>query len=226
METKKSNKADLERKRSIFLGIGMVLSLSFVLLAFNWKTPVQKTSELSSEKWDVPDDFIMPLTKQEKKEIAPPVKTVIEFILVDDETEIDDPDLEIFNTEITDEGIDVNALINDRSKEEVNEDEIFHFVNEMPEFPGGIEALLNFISRAVNYPVVAQETGIQGKVYVSFIINADGKVSDAKVLRGVDTSLDKEALRVVNSMPVWKPGKQSGRAVRVSFNVPISFVLQ
>jgi protein TonB len=146
---------------------------------------------------------------------------------VDDASELDDPNLDIFNTEITDEGIDVNALINNRG-DEIDKEEIFeiHRVDEMPEFPGGMGALISYLGKTVDYPVIAQENGIQGKVYVAFVINSDGQVSDAKVIRGVDGSLDKEALRVVNGMPKWKPGKQSGRAVRVSFNVPISFVLQ
>jgi protein TonB len=169
----------------------------------------------------------MPLTKQEQKEPAPPLKYVPEFVLVDDASELDDPNLDIFNTEITDEGIDVNALINNRG-DEIDKEEIFeiHRVDEMPEFPGGMGALISYLGKTVDYPVIAQENGIQGKVYVAFVINSDGQVSDAKVIRGVDGSLDKEALRVVNGMPKWKPGKQSGRAVRVSFNVPISFVLQ
>ena len=226
METKKSQKADLERRRPILLSVGMVLSLSFVLFAFSWKTPVKKAVELNAVGWEVPDEFIIPSTK-EKKEFAPPVQIVLEFKLVDDNLEIDEPDLEIFNTEITDEGIDVNALINMRKDEKNDIDEkVYVFVDEMPEFPGGMGALLSFIGRTVKYPVVAQENGLQGKVYINFVINTDGFVSDARVVRGVDASLDKEALRVVNSLPKWKPGKQSGRAVRVSFNVPISFVLQ
>jgi len=226
METKKSNNADLEQKRSIFLTIGLVLSLGSVLLAFSWKTPVKKPVELTQAKWDVPDDFIMPLTTQEKKEVIKPLKFVPDIILVDNLTELDDPDLDLFNTEITSEGIDISALIDDRGKEVADENIVHQFVDEMPEFPGGMAALLVYLSRSVNYPVVAQENGIQGKVYVSFVVNADGQISDAKVIRGVDLSLDKEALRVVNGMPRWRAGKQSGRAVRVAFNVPISFVLQ
>jgi periplasmic protein TonB len=99
-------------------------------------------------------------------------------------------------------------------------------VDEMPEFPGGMEALLRYIAKAVDYPMVAQENGIQGKVYINFVVNTNGQVSDATVVRGVDPSLDKEALRVVNSMPLWQPGRQSGKAVRVAYHVPISFVLQ
>lgn len=227
METKKSKKADLESKRSLFFTIGLVLSLGFVLLSFSWKTPVQKSEVIGTIDWEAPTDIIIPMTKPEQKEIAPPVKTVMEFVLVDNETDIDDENLEIFDTEISDDAINIDDLMNLGEKDtEYDKEEIVLFPDEMPEFPGGMQALLKFISDAVEYPVVAQENGIQGKVYVNFVINANGQVSNASVLRGVDSSLDKEALRVVNSLPVWKPGKQSGRPVRVSFSVPISFVLQ
>jgi protein TonB len=96
----------------------------------------------------------------------------------------------------------------------------------MPDFPGGQLALRKFIAQAIKYPVIAQENGIQGKVFVNFVVAKDGTVTNAKIARGVDPSLDKEALRVVNSLPKWKPGKQGGKPVRVSYTVPINFVLQ
>ena len=103
---------------------------------------------------------------------------------------------------------------------------IFYVVEQMPQFPGGDMALKSFISKAVKYPVVAQKDGIQGKVYVSFVISKDGSVTDARIARSVDPSLDNEALRVINSLPKWKPGTQRGIPVNVSFTVPINFVLQ
>ena len=107
-----------------------------------------------------------------------------------------------------------------------DESEVFFIVEEMPEYPGGEAALRKFISEKILYPVIAQENGIQGTVYVSFVVSADGSVRNARIARGVDPVLDKEALRVVNSMPRWTPGKQRGKAVNVSYTVPISFVLQ
>ncbi|WP_339736907.1 energy transducer TonB [uncultured Sunxiuqinia sp.] len=226
METKKTKKADLESKRPLLLSIGMVLSLSLILLAFSWKTPVQEMDDFGQVQWDIPDDVIIPLTKPEKELLAPPVRTVMEFILVNDETEIEDEQLDIFDTEMTDEGIDVNALLEAHREDKFTDETVYFFVDEMPEFPGGMEALLRYIAKAVDYPMVAQENGIQGKVYINFVVNTNGQVSDATVVRGVDPSLDKEALRVVNSMPLWQPGRQSGKAVRVAYHVPISFVLQ
>jgi TonB family protein len=105
-------------------------------------------------------------------------------------------------------------------------EEIFFIVEEMPEYPGGETALRQFMATAVKYPDDAVTKGIQGKVYVTFVVSTDGSVANAKIARGVDPSLDTEALRVVNSLPKWKPGKQKGLAVNVSYTVPINFVLQ
>lgn len=104
--------------------------------------------------------------------------------------------------------------------------EVYFITEDMPEFPGGELALRKFIANSIKYPVVAIENGIQGKVYVSFVVGKDGKVADAKIARGVAPSLDKEAIRVVESLPTWKPGKVKGEAVDVEYTVPINFVLQ
>ena len=104
--------------------------------------------------------------------------------------------------------------------------EVFEVVEQMPSFPGGDKALLEYLSNNIKYPVVAQENGVQGRVVVSFVVEKDGSITDVKVVRSVDPSLDKEAARVVKSMPRWIPGKQNGSAVRVKYNVPVSFKLQ
>jgi periplasmic protein TonB len=99
-------------------------------------------------------------------------------------------------------------------------------VEEMPEFPGGEAALRNHIAKSIKYPQSAQENGIQGRVYVQFIVSADGSVRNATIARGVDPVLDQEALRVVRNLPIWIPGKQRGKTVDVSYTVPINFMLQ
>jgi protein TonB len=113
-----------------------------------------------------------------------------------------------------------------KAEEEEESAQVFFIVEDMPEFPGGEMALRAYIANAIKYPVIAQENGIQGKVYVTFVVGRDGKVTNATIARGVDPSIDKEALRVVNSLPTWKPGKQRGKPVNVSYTVPINFVLQ
>ena len=106
------------------------------------------------------------------------------------------------------------------------ENKVFDVVEQMPSFPGGSDALKQYLSNNVKYPVVAQENGVQGRVVVSFVVERDGSITDVKVVRSVDPSLDREASRVVSSMPKWIPGKQNGSPVRVKYNVPVSFKLQ
>ena len=117
-------------------------------------------------------------------------------------------------------------VFNPKENQNDKEEEIFLFVEQMPEFPGGEVALRQYLANAVKYPVIAQENGIQGKVYVTFVVGKDGSVSNASIARGVDPSIDKEALRVINTLPKWKPGKQRGKPVNVSYTVPINFQLQ
>ena len=228
MELKKSPKADLESKRNIFVQIGLVVSLGLCLLAFEWTTKVDQASSLGSVTQQEVEDEIIPITRQEevKPPPPPPPPKVVEVLnIVEDDTEIDD-ELEIEDTEADDQTvIDVAPVIQEEEEEEA-EGQVFFIVEDMPEFPGGELALRKFIANAVKYPVIAQENGIQGKVYVNFVVDKDGSVTSARIARGVDSSLDKEAIRVVNSLPKWKPGKQRGKAVRVSYTVPINFVLQ
>ena len=117
------------------------------------------------------------------------------------------------------------AVAQPEPKPEV-ENKVFDVVEQMPSFPGGQQALMDYLSNNVKYPVVAQENGVQGRVVVSFVVEKDGSITDVKVVKSVDPSLDKEAARVVKSMPRWIPGKQNGSAVRVKYNVPVSFRLQ
>jgi len=225
MEPKKSPKADLENKRNIFVQIGLVISLGVVLLAFSWTAKVKQTQSLGTISEQEVEDEVIPITRQAevKPPPPPPPPAVVEVLnIVDDDTEIED-ELEIEDTEADEETIvEVAPVV----EEEVVETQVFFIVEEMPEFPGGDLALRKYIAQSIKYPVIAQENGIQGKVYVNFVVNEKGQVTQARIARGVDKSLDKEALRVVNNLPRWKPGKQSGKPVKVSYTVPINFVLQ
>ena len=111
-------------------------------------------------------------------------------------------------------------------EEEVEEQQIFQVVEEMPEFPGGMAECMKFLAKNIKYPTIAQENGVQGRVIVQFVVNKDGTIVDPVVVRSVDPYLDKEALRVIKAMPKWKPGKQRGKAVRVKYTVPVTFRLQ
>jgi protein TonB len=228
MELKKSPKADLENKRSTFVQVGLVISLGLCLLAFNWTNRVEKAASLGTIAQQEVEDEIIPITRQEevKPPPPPPPPKVVEVLnIVDDKTDIDE-ELDIDDSEADDKTVIEVAPIIQQEEEQAEESQVFFIVEDMPEFPGGELALRKFIANAIKYPVIAQENGIQGKVYVNFVVDKDGSITAAKIARGVDPSLDKEALRVVNSLPKWKPGTQRGKPVKVSYTVPISFVLQ
>jgi periplasmic protein TonB len=226
MEIKKSPKADLESKKTVFMQIGLVVVLSLVLIAFEWTTMDVNINLSLQDQGEVVEEEIVPITLQEDiPPPPPPPPPVISDVLniVEDDVELD-LDLEILDTEMDQNTqIDFSAITFD---DEVRDSEIFMIVEEMPEFPGGDAALQRYLSTSIRYPVIAQENGIQGRVYIRFVINQNGEVTNAEILRGVDASVDREALRVVQAMPKWKPGRQRNRAVRVSYTVPINFVLQ
>ena len=116
------------------------------------------------------------------------------------------------------------VIAEEQPKEE--ETKVFDVVEQMPQFPGGQQALFEYLSKNIKYPVIAEENGVQGRVIVTFVVERDGSITDVKVVKSVDPSLDKEAQRVVKAMPHWIPGKQNGSAVRVKYTVPVTFRLQ
>lgn len=229
MEVKKAQKADLEKKRNTFFLIGLVVALGTTLVAFEWTTAPAKADSLGVIQSLEIEEEIIPITREAevKPPPPPPPPKVVEVLnIVDDDIEIED-ELLIEDSEADDETvIDIQPLFESKNEEEETVDEIFVIVEEIPEFPGGTRALYQFISSHVRYPVIAQENGIQGKVYVKFVVDEMGDVSNAEVLRPVEASLDKEALRVINSLPRFKPGKQRGKPVKVYYNAQITFQLQ
>lgn len=229
MNSKKSPKADLESKKNVFFMLGLVLALGVTLAAFEWTTKASKADSLGSIQTQAVEEEIIPITREQevKPPPPPPPPKVVEVLnIVDDNVKIQD-ELKIDDTEANKTTIiDVAPVIQAQAEEEEEEAQVFFIVEDMPEFPGGELALRKYIANAIKYPVIAQENGIQGKVYVTFVVDKDGSISDARIARGVDASLDKEALRVVGTLPKWKPGKQRGKPVRVSYTVPINFVLQ
>jgi len=229
MDLKKSKKADLEDKRNVFFLIGLVLALGVTLVAFEWTSKPSKAESLGTLTSAEVEEEIIPVTREQeiKPPPPPPPPQVVEVLnIVDDDVEIED-ELEILDTEADNETIiDVRPVIEAEEEEEIPADHIFTIVEEPAEFPGGTRALYNYINKNVRYPVIAQENGIQGRVFVKFVVNERGKVSDAEVLRGPDASLNNEALRVINSLPDFKPGRQRGRAVKVFYNASINFTLQ
>ncbi|NCC73397.1 MAG: energy transducer TonB [Sphingobacteriia bacterium] len=225
MEAKKSKKADLENKKAVFLQIGFVIALAIVLLAFNYKT-YERSSTLDIQvQVDHAPEEIIPVTKQEIKPPPPPPPAQITIInIVEDDVEVEDEIVIDVEADQTTEIPDFVPVVEE--EEEVEELEIFTVVESMPEFPGGDAARMKFLQENIKYPQLARESGIQGTVYVTFVVETNGGVTDVRVLRGIGGGCDEEAVRVIQSMPKWIPGKQRGKPVRVQFNMPIRFTLQ
>ena len=225
MKKKKSDRSDLENKKSLFFITGIVVSLSCILFAFHMKIEPVSTV-LMGTKPEYTDEYINIPVLKEKEPDFPKEKFKVQLInIVGNETEVDGQ-LDVFIDEAANEPVfDLPVSIAKPADKPVDE-EIFINPEFMPEFPGGDAALLTFLSRNIKYPVIAQENGITGRIFVSFIINENGEIYDATISRGVHPLLDAEALRVVNLLPDWKPGRQGGKVVKVRYSVPIYFELR
>lgn len=226
MQIKKSTEANLENKKFTYLLMGFVFVLSLCFVALEWTEKEVTKYEVQDMDFLIEDEIEIQQTSQEITPPPPPpqVQEVEVLNVVEDEKEVAHVEI---NTEETKEEVIIAAPIEEVKEEEEDEQVIFVVVETMPEFPGGQAALFKYLSENVKYPVIAQENGIQGRVICQFVVNKDGSIVDVEVVRsGGDASLDKEAVRVIKSMPKWTPGKQRGKAVRVKYTVPVNFKLQ
>ena len=228
MEIKKSPKADLENKKTTNLLIGAILTLSVLFIGFEWSERDKQVATDTGLTEIVFEEEIIPITEQEQPKQAPPppeapkVEEVLE--IMDNDSEVEESTIQA--SDDTQAAVEVKYTPVEVEEEEVEEQQIFQVVEEMPEFPGGMGECMKWLGKNIKYPTISQENGVQGRVIVQFVVNRDGTIVDAKVVRGVDPYLDKEALRVVNQMPKWSPGKQRGKAVRCQFTLPVQFRLQ
>lgn len=227
MEIKKAPKADLEGKKGLFFEIGLALALAVLLFAFEWKSSSGEVSTFQTVPEEQVEEEIIPITQQMLKPPPPPPpapKLTDMMEIVDDATTIDE-DLEILDAEDESENKPVEnpSDFGEYGDEDTGENDIFQIVENVPTFPLGDPSV--WIAKHVNYPSVAAENGVEGRVFMQFVIEKDGSISNVTVLRGVDASLDKEAIRVIKSMPKWTPGRQRGKPVRVSYQLPINFRL-
>ncbi len=228
MEIKKSPKADLESKKSTWLLVGYVIVLGIMFIAFEWSERDIKI-DLSQAVTDlVFEEEIIPITEQPEQVAPPPPEapTIAETLtIVEDDADVEES--VIASSEETNQAVEIKYVPVAVEEDEPEEQTIFEVVEQMPEFPdGGMQGLMQYLSKNIKYPTIAAENGTQGRVTVQFVVNRDGSIVDAKVLRGVDPYLDKEAIRVISGMPKWKPGMQRGKPVRVKYTVPVMFRLQ
>lgn len=230
MEIKKTPKADLENKKALFMEIGLAVVLLVVLVAFEWSSSEkQEVMDLTGQQ-QVIEEEIIPITQEQQQ--APPempktpvLSDVID--IVDDDVEVAD-DLFVNTEDDASLGVEIMEYHTEVVEEEVEEEAIpFAFVEEKPKFQGGdANTFSKWVNSKLVYPEIAKENGIQGRVTLQFTVNTDGSVSNVIVLRGVDSSLDKEAVRIVSQSPKWTPGRQRERPVKVTYTFPVIFKLQ
>lgn len=229
MEIKKNDNVNLEKRKGIFFQLGLVIVLALCLIAFEWTSGQKGPNEFADLGEEVLEEELIPITEmpEQQPEIPPEIPKVTELfeiveddvtieneiIFADDETSFDD-EVQMYDFTITEE-------------EEAEEEEIFIVVEDMPTFRGGdVNKFRDWVQARVKYPQIAAENGIQGKVYLMFVVEPDGSVSNVSIMRGVDPALDNEAIKAVEASPKWAPGKQRGAPVRVRFSITVNFQLQ
>lgn len=220
----------MDNKRFLFTEIGMIIALLIVWGAFSYTSREKKVATLEADQTVVEVEDMVPITEETPPppEAAPKIPILSDQIdIVDDNIKVDDSMFQ--NIEDSNEGFEIMDYIESAPEEENIEEEAipFQLVEEKPSFNGGdANEFSKWVNSRLVYPEIAKENGVQGRVTLQFTVNADGSVSNVKVLRGVDSSLDKEAVRVVSSSPKWKPGKQRDRAVKVTYTFPVIFQLR
>jgi periplasmic protein TonB len=226
MEVKKYEKVDLARQSGLFLNIGLVVALGLCLLAFEWKT-YDDLSAVNYEAQAAETEELIEIPITEMPPPPPPVIQQPEIVEVPDEEEIKE-ELVNLDTEITPETVVAPPAPPAPAAPVVEEEEtneIFQVVENQPAPVGGYEAFYKYISKNIKYPDQARRMGVEGKVFVQFVVDKDGSITDVTVLKGIGSGCDEEAIRVVKAAPKWTPGKQRGRPVRVRMSVPIAFKL-
>lgn len=223
MELKKNPEKDLDKKSGMFMNIGLVVSLVLVITAFEWRF-YDEGSLVDLGTLD--DDFedIMEIPPTEQPPPPPPVIQLPQIIEVPDEEEIEE-EIEVdLDVEITEETVIEDIVFDDAPEEEVA-DEIFDIVEDQPTPPGGMSAFYKYVGKSMKYPNQARRMGIEGRVFVQFVVDKAGNLTNVKAIKGIGAGCDEEAVRVLKNAARWKPGKQRGRPVKVRMILPITFKL-
>jgi len=223
MVEKKSAKADLSRKSGLYLNIGLVVSLILVITAFEWR--FYDDGSLA-DLGQVTDDFeeMLDIPQTEQPPPPPPVIQQPEIIEVPDEEEIEE-EIEVnLDVEITEDDA-IEEIVFEEPVEEEVADQIFTIVEKQPVYPGGMTAFYQFVQKKLKYPSQARRMGIEGKVFVEFVVDKKGNITDVRAVKGIGAGCDQEAVRVIKNSPKWQAGKQRGKAVKVRMILPITFKL-
>lgn len=231
LEVKKSAKVNLEQHTTTWLLMGFVIVFAVTFAVIEWTTfekQEKKEKKVQQQALDIPIDILVPFTIPEKKVVPPPpeAKKIVDIIeIVENEAEIEESDL--VSIEEQGEVVEIVENANIVVEDEVVEEQVFQVVEQQPEFPGGMKALMKYLQENISYPRISRDNNSQGRAFIRFVVNADGSIEGVEVLKSSgDIYLDKEAMRVVMGMPKWSPGKQAGKPVRVFFTLPVVFRLQ
>ena len=229
LEVKKTADANLDLNKTTWMFMGFVLVFALLFVAFEWTATERKhTGEIVSAGILLEEEIMIPITMPEKKVVPPPpqAKQITEILeIVEDDAEIEES--ELASVEETGEVVEIADVGNVVVEDPVEEETIPQVVEQMPEVPGGMQALMKYLQQNINYPRISRENGSQGRSFIAFVVNTDGSIQDVEVMKSSsDVYLDKEAVRVVTGMPKWNPGKQAGKAVRVRFTLPVTFRLK
>jgi protein TonB len=226
MEVKKTEKADLENKKVLFTMIGLVFSLGLTLLAFEWKSYEKlEVHNFQYAAIAIEEDIIIQTEQNLPTAPPPPPQTIVADLNIVGENALNVQDFD-FNAEADEGSVNTEySLPHEAEESEAAESRIFVAVEENAGYPGGETARQKFLSDNIKYPSLAKEVGIQGVIYVTFVVERDGSLSNIKILKGIGGGCDEEAIRVVKLMPKWISGKQRGKSVRCQFNMPIKFTL-
>ena len=224
MERKKSVKADLEWRKPAFFQVGLVVALLFVFISFELVGSREKETGGNNNDIEIPPDIVIIPTAHDEAKPPPPLQPMVPvFVTVDNTFELPDfivdadPNSGILYGEV----VDIPAT----EEEKPENDAPLIFVDVYPEYPGGDEARIKFLSENLVYPKIASDIGLEGRVFVRFVVEKDGSLTNFEIARGVAPVLDNEAMRVVKMMPNWTPGKQRSKTVRVQYQIPITFTL-
>jgi len=226
MDVKKSPKASLEDKKFLFVLMGLVMVLSLLYIGFEWTDREVKVYQADNTNLNAEEEIDVVQTAQELQPPPPPPAPEIVEILNVVENNVEVASVNINTEDDKNKEVAISAPVTSAPIQEEEDQVVFQVVEKMPTFPGGDAALFKFLGDNVKYPVIAQENGVQGRVICQFVVNKDGSIVDVEVVRSVDPSLDKEAIRVIKSMPKWSPGQQRGKPVRVKYTLPVNFKLQ
>jgi protein TonB len=228
MEPKKTKKANLENKKSLFFQAGLIIALIVSLVALEWTSGQRRDSAFDGMTEEAIEEEQIPVTEETPpEEIPPPEVTVTDlFEIVEDDVVINN-EVKFEDDETSeDKVVEIYAPVL-QAEEEATEEEIFVIVEDMPKFRGGdINKFREWVQKRVRYPELAAENGIQGRVFITFVVEPNGTVSNVSVTRSVDQLLDDAAKEAVAASPKWEPGMQRGRPVRVRYSIPIIFQLQ